>query len=315
MKPEFHCNWPQRLTWGTLFILLACGNAQAQNPLQQGGELPEALKGIAPAGASCRRDDANDTISSLQNSATMPPAKSTALDLGCARAPQEIAAWLSRPETLLIDLRPPAQYQVFHVQDAINLSLSHITTKPYLRNKTLVLMGSGKAEAEVYRGCHRLKKAGYPNVFVLQGGMIAWQLAGYALQGKPPITPDDLLRLSIAEFWKEAQASEKNLILLEKGQEAFQTLLPDSMLLKQSTPDALRASLAGIRQRQPLTGVLLIASPDITPNHLREMRQAAHPLPLLLYTGSKAEYSAYAAQQEAIWSAHALGPKRPKCGS
>jgi rhodanese-related sulfurtransferase len=295
-----------------LFILLTCVNAQAQTPLQKGGELPESLQEFTPAGANCRRDDPSAPAQTPQTPSTTPP--EPALDLGCARSLQEVSAWLSLPETLLIDLRPPAEYQVFHAQDALNLSFSHITAKPYLRNKTLVLMGSGKAEAEVYRGCNRLKAAGYPNVFVLQGGIISWQLAGYALQGKAPVTPDDLIRLSTAEFWKETQASEKNLILLEKGQETFQTLLPDSLPLKQNTPDALRASLAGIRQRQLLTGVLLIASPNITPNHLREMRQAALPLPLLLYTGSKAEYSAYAAQQEAIWSAHALGPKKPRCG-
>jgi rhodanese-related sulfurtransferase len=292
-----------------LAILLIFGNAQAQNVLQKGGELPESLKALSPAGASCRRDEAPPDMKTP--SAISPE---FALDTGCARSLLEISAWLSRPETLLIDLRAPAEYRIFHAQDAINLSLSHIISKPYLRNKTLILMGSGKTEAEVYRGCNRLKAAGYPNVFVLQGGMIAWQLAGYALQGKAPVTPEHLIRLSIAEFWKETQTSEQNQILLEKGQEAFQTLLPDSVLLKQNTPDALRASLAGIRQRQTLTGVLLIASPNITPSHLQEMRQAAHPLPLLLYTGSKEEYTAYAAQQEAIWSARAQGPKRPRCG-
>jgi rhodanese-related sulfurtransferase len=235
-----------------------------------------------------------------------------ALDLSCARSVQEISTWLTRPETMLIDLRSPTDYQISHARNAIHLSLSSLLTKPYLRNKTLILMGSGKTEAEIYRNCTRLKQSGYQNVFVMQGGLISWLSAGYALQGKS-VSMLDLSQLSTAEFWRETQEAG-NLILLEKSRTAFQDILPDSRVLSQNTLGALRSSVDKIRKLQPLTGVILIASPKITDDQVRELLRAAHPLPLLLYTGSEEEYVAHAAQQEAIWSAHAQGPKKLKCG-
>jgi rhodanese-related sulfurtransferase len=213
---------------------------------------------------------------------------------------------------MLIDLRSSTDYQVFHVRNAINFSLSNLLTKPYLRNKTLILMGSGKADAEVYLSCARLRQSGYKNVFVMQGGLISWLLAGNELQGKS-VSMLDLTQLSTAEFWKEAQESG-NLILLEKSREAFQGALPSSVKFILNNPDSLQSAMDKIRKFQPLTGVILVASSKITESHLREILQAVHPLPLLFYTGSEEEYVAYAAQQEAIWSAHAQGPKRLRCG-
>ncbi|MCL2021814.1 MAG: rhodanese-like domain-containing protein [Betaproteobacteria bacterium] len=287
------------------FILLAGGSvsALAQSSLQSGDELPEALKGIPPAGSSCKREDVIDAEKA-------PSAPKIAPDPACARSVQEIAALRAQPETILVDLRSPMEYQAFHVHNAASLSLSGILIKPYLRDKTLVLMGSGKAEADVYRACAQLKRAGYARVFVAQGGIIAWLLAGNEVQGRA-VSASMLSQLSAAELWLEAQ-NPLNLVFLEKSRAALRSALPKAIVLEQN-PDALRAQIAKYKSRH-FPGVVLVTASKPDSEQIREMQQALQPLPLLFYSGTDAEFFAHTAQQEAIWDAQERGPKSLRCG-
>jgi hypothetical protein len=189
--------------------------------------------------------------------------------------------------------------------------LSGILSKPYLRDKTLVLMGSGKAEADIYSACAQLRQAGYARVFVVQGGMIAWLLAEKEVQGRAA-SSFMLSQLSAAELWSEAQ-NPLNLIFLEKDRAALRSILPKAIALEQK-PDTLRAQIAKYKSR-PFLGVVLVTAskPDIA--QIREIQQALQPLPLLFYSGTDAEFSAYVAQQKAIWDSQARGPKPLRCGS
>jgi rhodanese-related sulfurtransferase len=287
------------------FILLADGSvsALAQDALQKGNELPAALMGIPMAGSSCKREDVLYT----EKASSAPK---IAPDPTCARSVQEIAAWHTWPETLFVDLRSPVDYQAFHVHNAVSLSLSGILSKPYLRDKTLILMGSGKAEADVYRACAQLKQAGYARVFVVQGGIIAWLLAGKEVQGRA-VSALMLSQLSASELWSEAQ-NPSNLVFLEKNRAELRPVLPKAIVLEQKS-DALRAQITRYKSR-PVLGVILVTAPKPDNVQIMEMQRALQPLPLLFYSGTDAEFSAYAAQQEVIWEAQTRGPKALRCG-
>ncbi len=86
----------------------------------------------------------------------------------------------TRPELRLIDVRTPGEYEVLHIRGAYNVPLDHLAEHATdLRAAVstpvvLICQSGGRArQAEA-----ALKRAGMPNLHVLDGGMNAWLAAG-----------------------------------------------------------------------------------------------------------------------------------------
>lgn len=82
---------------------------------------------------------------------------------------------------LLIDTRSPGQYEKYFIPGAINLPAYQIYGKSYLRNKRIILVAKGPESLHLYKKCIELRKAGFNDVFVLDGGMYAWIKSGGTL--------------------------------------------------------------------------------------------------------------------------------------
>ncbi len=286
--------------------LMAAPAAIAQ--LSSGDQLPDALKQVKPTSGVCRaNDDLTAPLTGIFRSEVTP-------DTGCAITALEARSALTR-NGLLADLRPPSEYDQFHIEGALSLSLAALSSKPYWREKDVLLIGSGKNEREVYRSCARLKQAGYKNVRVLRGGMPEWLASGLEIVGKAP-TAQQLSRLSAVEFWLESQNPE-NLVVLAKEQSALQGELAFSIKLNERSADAIKAVLERRRRElknAPLSGVVLAAAPSISDDEVQRLQVALRPVPLLLYTGTHEEVVRYVTTQKAIWVAQARGPKQLACG-
>jgi rhodanese-related sulfurtransferase len=80
----------------------------------------------------------------------------------------------------LLDLRSAPEFYTFHIEGADNIHAGHVYTIP--RN-------IADADAEIYIYCrtshrafyvaHFLHSYGYKNIWVVNGGMLAWMKAGY----------------------------------------------------------------------------------------------------------------------------------------
>lgn len=291
-----------------LLVLQVDNTAYAE--LTSGDKLPAALKDIKAAGGVCRRDDPASSSSAISVGQIIQP------DFGCAISANEVRAQMTDPHVMLIDLRSAAEHQAFHIENSMSINLAGLQSKPYWRDKALILIGGGKLEEELYTSCARLKQAGYKQVHVLKGGMLAWLAQNQAVVGRP-ISPQQQARLSDAEFWQETQG-DNALLVISKEHSAFQTEFPLSVILPQVNAETLRTAVERRRKvvRSPkLMSVILIANADVSDEQIRNLQQLVLPETLLVYTEGREAYKRQVVIQKAIWSAQARGPKQPRCGS
>lgn len=300
------------LMMGAMLLLSAAASALTQDAqvINSGRDVPDVLKAIPAAGAICHRDDAAATLADLRETQI-----TKTLDLSCAISAKEAARLLEKSGSSLIDLRSPAEYLAWHAPNSINLTLTEVLTKPFLRDKLIVLMGSGKLEAESHHACIRLKQEGFRRVFVVRGGILGWMQHEYATQGNPPMVYD-AFKMTPGELWAASQFVE-NRIFLDVDRSFMRTLLPSAALLSTNATDALRSAVnrkADKKKTTPVMGLILVTSPEVTGDRIRELQQAALPHNLLVYAGSELEYSTFVDQQKAMLIAQFRGPKKLGCG-
>lgn len=287
---------------------LQCGEVTVAQ-VTTGDHLPEALKDISAVTGVCRRDD---VLHGTNNTAPVPEVEP---DLSCAISVTDLQTILIRQDTLLMDLRPSADYQTYHIKNTLNAKLPALFSKLYWRNKNIVLIGSGKAEREIYNICGQLKLSGYQQVHVLRGGMPLWLTHNQPVIGRAP-PAQQLTRLSAAEFWLESQNPD-SLVVLDKGQSALQGDLSFSVVLPQATGDAIQHVLEHRRKvlnGAALSSVVLAAAPAITDEQIQKIQQAILPIPLLVYADTRDDFVRQVTVQNAMWLAQARGPKQPGCG-
>jgi rhodanese-related sulfurtransferase len=288
------------------FVCLFSISSHAQVPT--GNQLPEVLKDIKSAAGTCRRDDNVSDASSMPTKAEVKP------DFGCAKSPVEALALSKQTDTLLVDLRLSEPYQAFHIENALNLNVTDLLNKPYWYSKTVVLIGDGKAEREMYRTCAHLKQSGYKQVYVLRGGMPLWLTHKLAISGRPSPTLQ-LSNLTAAEFWLESQRVE-NLVLLDKKRNSMHRDLSLSVFLTNITGEDIKLAVASRRKesKHSPTAVVLVTDSSITEAQLQQFQQTILPTPLLVYSDTHDKYLNHVTVQKAIWAAQARGPKLPGCG-
>jgi rhodanese-related sulfurtransferase len=86
----------------------------------------------------------------------------------------ELAEWIKerRPGLRVLDVRPPEDYEAYHVPTAEHLSLDSLTQMPFHADETLVLYSEGGAHAA--QAWVFLRALGYRKVFFLRGGLYEW---------------------------------------------------------------------------------------------------------------------------------------------
>jgi rhodanese-related sulfurtransferase len=272
-----------------------------------GGTMPEALKTIAQASGVCHKDDAP------VGGPVMAPAPWP--DMSCAITAHALHTLLQRQSTVLIDVRQSADYEAFHIDGSLNVSFSDLRSKPYWRNKTAVLVGSGRAERELYGECARLKQLGYKEVLVLQGGITTWLASGQTVTGRAP-SARSAAGLSAAQFWLESQNPD-NLVALGAGLASLQKAIPFSVVLPQITATTVRKVIERRRKEQknaPLAAVVLAPGAAMSVQQIELLQRSMLPIPVLVYYDGAAAFSNHRNLQDAVWLAQAHGPKQPACG-
>jgi rhodanese-related sulfurtransferase len=86
----------------------------------------------------------------------------------------ELAAWIieSRADYRLVDLRTEAEFAQYHIPTAVNVQMNVLTEAGLGRQEKLVLYsGDGMQSAQAWM---LLKAQGYKGVYLLEGGLEAW---------------------------------------------------------------------------------------------------------------------------------------------
>lgn len=275
-----------------------------------GTTLSDALKGIGQSGGECRIDDANQPAWSAERSVVAP-------DLGCAIDPERLATLRDKSDTLVADLRDAAAHDAFRIDGSVPMTETQLRAKAYLRDKTIVLVGSGKGEREGYAACARLKAEGFKHVRVLQGGLAEWLDRGLPVAGRRPESPDPLARLTPAELWQEAQF-DANVVMVLAGRSEIERALPFSVAVSDARPETLKAVLQRRRKAlgaaSPPAAVVLVAGAELNAERLTLLRRAMRPVPLLTYTDSAEALVRHLDTQRVVWAARERGPRKLACG-
>jgi rhodanese-related sulfurtransferase len=100
-----------------------------------------------------------------------------------AVAPADLAALVNRENALVVDLRPIADFEKGHVAGAKNVTPSQFDpeNRQLAAAKALPVVLVCKTGQVSGGAAKRLRKAGFERVYVLDGGIGAWQQAGLPL--------------------------------------------------------------------------------------------------------------------------------------
>lgn len=271
--------------------------------------IPSALKDIKRGDGACRNDDV------AQGEKRLAVSRRNA-DLKCAITAQELMGSYGKSDTLVVDVRGNAEFVGYHIANALNLSLSELRSKDFLKSKALTLVGSGKGEQELYVACADLTAAGFGKVRVLRGGMMAWLAERQPVDGKAP-EPVQLALLTPEELFREA-SFDANVLMAAPNAVGMNRHAPMAVPISGDTAGAIKAALE--RRNKELkhssyASVVLVAGEHYDRAQLAEALATLKPVPVLVYAGSAAVYGQYLLTQKAVWAAHDRGPKQLGCST
>ncbi len=97
--------------------------------------------------------------------------------------PAGLTALVNRDNALVVDLRPQAEFEKGHIPGARNVQLSQFDpeNKQLAAARALPVVLVCKAGQTSGDAARRLRKAGFERVYVLDGGIGAWQQADLPL--------------------------------------------------------------------------------------------------------------------------------------
>lgn len=97
--------------------------------------------------------------------------------------PAELTGLINRDSALVVDLRPVAEFQKGHIAGAKNVQMAQFDpeNKQLAPAKALPVVLVCKLGQSATDAAKRLRKAGFANVSVLEGGVQAWQAADLPL--------------------------------------------------------------------------------------------------------------------------------------
>lgn len=100
--------------------------------------------------------------------------------------PAQLTALINRDNALVIDLRPTADFDKGHIAGAKNVQMSQFDpeNKQLAPAKALPVVLVCKAGESASVAAKRLRKTGFSNVSVLEGGVQAWQASDLPLVKK-----------------------------------------------------------------------------------------------------------------------------------
>lgn len=87
--------------------------------------------------------------------------------------------------SLIVDIRPQADFEKVRIPGSINLSPSELLTTTALKPRLLLVVDKGFGRTELAQLCAKAQGRGFRNLRILQGGVAAWHAADKPLEGLP----------------------------------------------------------------------------------------------------------------------------------
>lgn len=158
------------------------------------------------------------------------------------------------PAPFFVDVRSAADYQQCHISGSLNLFQAFVGTKGWLKTKPVVLVDGGWGDGGLEQTARALKASGFPQVWILYGGLSAWRTAGGLTEGTMPGLPS-LSEISAADYLRCRDFNDWVVMDLRS---APADALPERTVLDAAEPPeqlaaALTALTAGASKRVLIT--------------------------------------------------------------
>jgi len=201
----------------------------------------------------------------------------------------------------LVDVRNPAAFEAGHIEGAVNIPDDALATKRLPKGKSVVLVDDSLGLRRARQAAERLAATDMENLFILDGGMVAWEIAGYPLAGTGyyrklrMVTPEELtwararrIPLQILDLREQ---KERNLVSFPDAVELPGATMPERIMrLKERLKGEAQASPVGQAGRANTTIVIL----PLTADAVAILERAARELPgdLRYFEGGQAAWMA-----------------------
>lgn len=86
----------------------------------------------------------------------------------------------------LIDVRSPLAFETEHIEGAVNISSAMLAHKKFPKNRAIILVDDSLGQKNAKAAAEILVKNGYVRVYVLDGGVIGWDIEGYPVAKSKP---------------------------------------------------------------------------------------------------------------------------------
>ena len=225
-----------------------------------------------------------------------------------------------KSELLLVDVRPLREYERYRIAGSLNMPLTFVKTKPFLKNRPFALVNEGRDSAQLEAACQELRAQGFARATVLQGGLSAWRRAKGALDGDA-LAQRELTRMHHAEFADEGNYADWVVVSIASAPpKDVQALFPQAVSVPATDEaDKLVAAVKSAVARRTRKGaepkVLVVDDDGTRYDRIEAAMTAALAQNVFFLDGGVNGYRKFWSEQATIWAAAAKPPRKPACGA
>jgi rhodanese-related sulfurtransferase len=229
-------------------------------------------------------------------------------------------ALAKKGELLIVDTRRESDFAQYRIPGSLNIQLSFVKTKAFLKDRAFALVNEGRSTAALENACRELRAAGFKRAGVLQGGLGGWRNAKGVVEGDL-LAQRALTRMAPAEFAEEGGYGDWLVASVASvPPKELDKFLPRAVPLASGKDDsrfaaALKAAAAKRARKGVDLKVLVVDDDGSRIEKLESLVPAGTASQVVFLEGGLAGYRKFWTEQAAIWAALDRGPRRPRCGA
>jgi rhodanese-related sulfurtransferase len=234
--------------------------------------------------------------------------------------PPKQAAKQVKDGLLFVDVRAPDAFARYRIPGSLNLPLSFVKTKAFLKQRSFALVNEGRQSGELEATCNELRAASFKGAFVLQGGLSAWRTSKGSIDGDS-LSLRDLSRMGNAELAQEANYSDWLMLSVAHAPLTdVRAVLPQAVAVDAGADDRkLVAAVKAVVSKRARKGtdlkVLIVDDDGARNDKLDAALTGVVPQSLFFLEGGLAGYRKFWSDQATLWAAASRPPRKPACGA
>jgi rhodanese-related sulfurtransferase len=302
-------------------------SSQAQKPQKKDATRPaESQPAKADESPATPQDTANCTVDGIAETGPVtytvpiPVPGSKQRVASCLMAPKQAMALYRKGSLFIVDVRRAADFERYRIPGAMNIPVSFVKTKAFLKAQPFVLVDANPGSGELESACQQLRETGFKQAAVLRGGLMGWRGAAGAIEGDL-LAQRELNRMAPAEYAEEGGYADWLVVSVASAPQGELTkFLPKAVALPRPADDAsfaadLKSAIAKRTRKGTELNVLVVDDDGRRIEKLESLVPIGLANPVMFLEGGLAGYRKFWTEQAAIWAAVDRGPRKPRCGA